>query len=91
MVRAAQETVAGAGLPAVQVLHRLDTARALAGAVRSSDLVVIGGPSAGPTLPLFGETVPTTIAKRGASPVLVVRAAEPQRAGRFQRAFFGLR
>ncbi len=57
----------------------------------ANDLVVIGSPSVGPTLPLFGDTVPTTIAKRGTSPVLVVRAVAPQRAGRFERAFFGQR
>jgi len=90
MVRAARDTLAAAELPLeLQVLRRRDTARGLAAAVMSSDLVVIGGPTAGPTLPLFGETVPTTIARRGASPVLVVRAVEPRRAGRFERAFFG--
>jgi amino acid transporter/nucleotide-binding universal stress UspA family protein len=90
MIRAARDTAEAAGLtPEVQVLYRRETARGLAAMVMSSDLVVIGGPTAGPTLPLFGETVPTTIARRGASPVLVVRAVEPQRAGRFERAFFG--
>ena len=90
MVRAARETLTAAELPPeLQVLHRRDTAHGLAAAVLPSDLVVIGGPTAGPTLPLFGETVPTTIARRGASPVLVVRAVEPKRAGRFERAFFG--
>ncbi|MEZ4412537.1 MAG: hypothetical protein R2910_06095, partial [Gemmatimonadales bacterium] len=92
MVAAARETAVAGGLPAeVQVLHRRETARGLAAAAAPTDLVVIGGPSAGPTLPLFGETIPTTIAKRGASPVLVVRAVEPRRAGRFERAFFGRR
>ncbi len=92
MVLAARETAVAGGLPAeVQVLHRRETARGLAAAALPTDLVVIGGPSVGPTLPLFGETIPTTIAKRGASPVLVVRAVEPKRAGRFERAFFGRR
>jgi amino acid transporter/nucleotide-binding universal stress UspA family protein len=92
MVLAARATAEAGSLPPdVQVLHRRDTARGLAAAAQPSDLVVIGGPSAGPTLPLFGETVPTTITRRGQSPVLVVRAVEPRRAGRFERAFFGRR
>ncbi len=92
MVQAARETAKEAGLQLeVQVLHRRETASGLANAVGVQSLVVMGGPSEGPTLPLFGDTVPTTIAKRGTSPVLVVRAVTPHRAGRFERAFFGQR
>lgn len=92
MVAAARATAIAGGLPAeVQVLHRRETARGLAAVATPADLVILGGPSAGPTLPLFGDTIPTTIAKRGAGPVLVVRAVEPKRAGRFERAFFGRR
>ena len=92
MVQAARTTADAAGLsPEVAVLHRREVGRGLAAAAVPDELVIIGGPSSGPTLPLFGETVPATIAKHGANPVLVVRTVAPHRAGRFERAFFGRR
>ncbi len=92
LVSAARATMARAGLEAdLKVLHRREIGRGLARSARPRELVLIGGPSSGPTAPLIGETVPVTIAKSGANPVLVVRAVEQRAVGRFERAFFGKR
>jgi len=90
LVDAARVTVERAGLQAeLQVIHRREVGRGLARSARPRELVLVGGPSSGPTAPLIGETVPVTIAKSGSNPVVVVRAVEPRAPGRFERAFFG--
>jgi len=90
LVGAARETVERAGLEAeLQVIHRREVGRGLARSARPRELVLVGGPSSGPTAPLIGETIPVTIAKSGSNPVVVVRAIEPRAPGRFERAFFG--
>ncbi len=91
-VTAARGTMESAGLKAdLKVLHRREIGRGLAQSARPHELVLIGGPSTGPTAPLIGETVPVSIAKGGTNPVIVVRAVEQHTAGRFERAFFGKR
>ncbi len=92
MVAQARETAAGAGLQQeLRILHRKEVGRGLAAFADPGELVLIGGPSTGATAPLLGETVPATIARSGQNPVLVVRAVEPHRSGRFERVFFGRR
>ena len=56
--------------------------------LKRGELVLIGAPSSGPVVPLFGETIPALIAKRGRNPVVVVRHVEELRARRFERLFF---
>jgi amino acid transporter/nucleotide-binding universal stress UspA family protein len=92
MVAAAQSTATEAGLDQeLTILHRKDVGLGLAADAQPNELVLIGGPSSGATTPLLGETVPAAIARSGQNPVLVVRAVQPQRTGRFERAFFGSR
>ncbi|MHC5005963.1 MAG: amino acid permease [Planctomycetota bacterium] len=82
-------TIRTAGLEEeLEVLHRRDLSRGLLRFIRPRQLVVLGAPSVGPIVPLFGETIPATIARRGLNPVLVVRDVEEQRAHRFERVFF---
>jgi len=58
------------------------------GGIHRGDLVVIGAPSSGPVVPLWGDTIPALIAKRGRNPVIVVRDVEEQSGRRFERVFF---
>jgi hypothetical protein len=50
--------------------------------------VVIGAPSSGPVVPLWGDTMPALIAKRGHNPVIVVRDVAEHHSHRFERVFF---
>ena len=86
----AETTLRDAGLEEpLQVLRRRDIGQGLSGAVRRGELVLIGAPSSGPVAPLLGETIPSLMAKRGKTPVMVVRDVEERRARRFERVFFG--
>jgi amino acid transporter/nucleotide-binding universal stress UspA family protein len=88
----AQETLKDAGLEeSLQVLRRRDIGPGLSGAVKRGELVLIGAPSSGPVAPLWGETIPSLVAKRGKTPVMVVRDVEGQKARRFERVFFSSR
>jgi amino acid transporter/nucleotide-binding universal stress UspA family protein len=71
-----------------EVMRRYDISRGLIGGIRRGDLVVIGAPSSGPVVPLWGDTIPALIAKRGRNPVIVVRDVEEHRGHRFERVFF---
>jgi nucleotide-binding universal stress UspA family protein len=85
----ALDTLRTAGLEAeLEVLRRRELARGLLRFIKPSQLVLIGAPSIGPIVPLIGETIPATIARRGLNPVLVVRDVEEHRAHRFERVFF---
>jgi amino acid transporter/nucleotide-binding universal stress UspA family protein len=89
LVEQARETLRAAGLEQeLEVLRRRDPTRSLLRVIRSGQLVLIGAPSAGPVVPLVGDTIPALIAKRGRNPVIVVREVEQRLAGRFERAFF---
>ena len=70
------------------VLRRQNISRGLTRAIRRGELVLIGAPSVGPVVPLWGDTVPALIARRGRNPVIVVRDIEEQRSRRFERGFF---
>jgi amino acid transporter/nucleotide-binding universal stress UspA family protein len=72
----------------LEVLRRRDPATGLLGAISRDELVLIGAPSAGPVVPLVGQTVPALIASRQRNPVIVVRAVEEHRARRFEDVFF---
>jgi amino acid transporter/nucleotide-binding universal stress UspA family protein len=72
----------------LEVLRRRDPATGLLGAISREELVLIGAPSAGPVVPLVGQTVPALIASRQRNPVIVVRAVEEHRARRFEDVFF---
>ncbi len=85
----ALDTLRTAGLETeLEVLRRRELVRGLLRFIRPHQLVLIGAPSIGPIVPLIGETIPATIARRGLNPVLVVRDVEEHRAHRFERVFF---
>ncbi len=88
----AQETLKAAGFDGdLTVLRRREIARGLTSSIKRGELVLIGAPRTGPVVPIFGETVPALIAKRGQNPVMVVRDVEERRARRFERVFFARR
>jgi len=70
------------------VLRRRDMRRGLTHAIRRGDLVLLGAPTTGPIVPLWGDTIPALIAKRGRNPVVVVRDIAAHRVGRFEDVFF---
>jgi amino acid transporter len=87
-VAGARETLKAAGLGVeLEVLRRREPAQGLLGAIRYGDLVILGAPSRGLVTPVFGETIPMEIAKRGRNPVVVVRDLD-ERVRRFERVFF---
>jgi len=73
----------------LKVLRQTDTAGALAREAKRGSLVVIGAPSAGSLVALLGETIPSVIAERRKSPVIVVREVAEQRIRRLERVLFG--
>lgn len=85
----ARETLRSAGsMVRLEVLLRGEIGSGLIRNLKRGELVLIGAPSSGPVVPLFGETIPALIAKRGRNPVVVVRHVEELRARRFERLFF---
>ena len=77
---AARETLETAGFEhELEVLRHRDVSRAITGAIRHAELVLIGAPSVGPVVPIFGDTIPALLAKRGQNPVVVVRDVEATR------------
>ncbi len=85
----ARETLRSAGSAVqLEVLLRREIGSGLIRNLKRGELVLIGAPSSGPVVPLFGETIPALIAKRGRNPVVVVRHVEELRARRFERLFF---
>ena len=85
----ARETLRAAGSAVrLDVLLRGEIASGLLRNLKRGELVLIGAPSSGPVVPLFGETIPALIARRGRNPVVVVRHVEELRARRFERLFF---
>jgi amino acid transporter len=85
----ARETLRAAGSEVeLEVLLRAETNAGLLRNLKRGELVLIGAPSSGPVVPLFGDTIPALIAKRGRNPVVVVRHVEELRARRFERLFF---
>jgi amino acid transporter/nucleotide-binding universal stress UspA family protein len=85
----AQATLREVGLEApLHVLRRREVGQGLSGAVKRGELILIGAPSSGPVAPLLGESIPSLMAKRGKTPVMVVRDVEERRARRFERVFF---
>ncbi len=89
LVESAKRTLEAAELrEELAVLRLREIGRGLTSVAGRGDLVLIGGPRAGPAVPLIGETVPGVIAAGGRSPVVVVRGVEGRRALRFERLFF---
>jgi amino acid transporter/nucleotide-binding universal stress UspA family protein len=87
---AARETLETAGFEhELEVLRHRDVSRAVTGAIRRAELVLIGGPSVGPVVPIFGDTIPALLAKRGQNPVVVLRDVASHEERRFERVFFG--
>ncbi len=85
----ARETLRAAGSTVeLEVLLRAETNTGLLRNLKRGELVLIGAPSSGPVVPLFGETIPALIAKRGRNPVVVVRHVEELQARRFEQLFF---
>jgi amino acid transporter len=64
------------------------TERGFLRAIRRHELVIIGAPTIGPVVPIFGDTIPAVIARHDRNPVIVVRAVEERQARRFERVFF---
>jgi len=70
------------------VLRRRDMRRGLTRAIKRGDLVLLGAPTHGPIVPLWGDTIPALIAKRGRNAVVVVRDVAAHRVDRFEDVFF---
>jgi nucleotide-binding universal stress UspA family protein len=88
----ARETLDAAAFEGdLKVLRRRDIGRGVPRAIRRGELVIIGAPSSGPAVPLWGDTIPALIAARRRNPVIVVRNVEEHRSGRFERVFFARR
>ncbi len=84
-----RETLQVAGYTGtLDVLRRREMRLGLVRAIRRGDLVLLGAPTHGPIVPLWGETIPGLIAKRGRNPVVVVRDVAEHRARRFEDVFF---
>jgi amino acid transporter/nucleotide-binding universal stress UspA family protein len=79
---------AAAAQAPLQVLRRGEPSRAITRAVKPDEVVVIGAPSTGPLTPLFGETIPTLLARHDRNAVIVVRKVQQQQAHLFDRVFF---
>ncbi len=85
----ARETLEAAGSAVeLEVLLRGEVSTGLLRNLKRGELVLIGAPTSGPVVPLFGDTIPALIAKRGRNPVVVVRHVEELRARHFERRFF---
>ena len=85
----ANETLAAAELDRpLETVRASSLVRGFVRAIGRRELVVIGAPTTGPVVPVFGDTVPALIARYDRNPVIVVRAVEEQRAPRFERVFF---